>query len=115
MELSTNLLDWKIFTVGAQHSYRDKPAKVRNPRYIAKHDIIAQDNEKVVVLAWKKKEIVKAISRKHDDTWLTIQRRKKGGYCETENVEKPACICKCNKYMSEVDCVDQMIWYCLCT
>ena len=39
-------------------------------------DIIARDNSKVLVLAWKDKRVVKAISTKHDASTTMVTRRK---------------------------------------
>ena len=68
-----------------------------------------------MVLSWKDKRLVKFISTKHDVSMVTIQRRKKGGHSEMEQVKKPACICNYNKNMSGVDHIDQMIFYYPCT
>ena len=115
VELSENLLEKKIHTVGTLRSNRGEPSEIRNPCNMARHDVIARDNGKVMVLAWKDQRVVKAISTKHDDTLRTIQRRKKGGHGAMEDVEKPACICDYNEHMSGVDHVDQMISYYPCT
>jgi len=74
-------------------------------------DVIARDNGKVHVLAWKDKRVVKAISTKHDASTTTITRRIKRGGGATEEVSKPACIVDYNKYMAGVDGLDQMISY----
>jgi len=74
-------------------------------------DVIARDNGKVHVLAWKDKRVVKAISTKHDAFSTTITRRIKRGGGTTEEVSKPACIVDYNKYMAGVDGLDQMISY----
>ena len=74
-------------------------------------DVIARDNDKVLVLAWKDKRLVKAISTKHDASTTTITRRIKGGGGATEEVNKSACIVDYNKYMAGVDGLDQMISY----
>ena len=68
-----------------------------------------------MVLAWKDKRIVKAISTKHDSSVVSISRRKKGGHGAMEEVQKPVCICDYNQHMSGVDHVDQMISYYPCT
>jgi len=72
-------------------------------------DIIARDNGKVLVLAWKDKRLVKAISTKHDASTTTISRRKKRGGGAMEDVHKPTCIADYDKYMSGVNLLDQMI------
>jgi len=74
-------------------------------------DIIARDNGKVLVLAWKDKRLVKAISTKHDASTTTISRRKKRGGGAMEEVRKPVCIVDYNKHMCGVDLMDQMISY----
>jgi len=43
-------------------------------------EIVAMDNGKVLVLAWKGKRVVKAITTKHDTSTTTIFRRKKRGW-----------------------------------
>jgi len=47
-------------------------------------DVIARDNGKVLVLVWKDKRVVKAISTKHDASTTIITRRKKRGGGATE-------------------------------
>ena len=74
-------------------------------------DVIARDNGKVHVQAWKDKRVVKAISTKHDASTTTITRRIKRGGGATEEVSKPACIGDDNKCMAGVDGLDQMISY----
>ena len=74
-------------------------------------DVIARDNGKVLVLAWKDKRVVKAISTKHDASTTTVTRRKKRGGGVMEEVSKPTCIVDYNKHMSGVDGLDQMISY----
>jgi len=68
-----------------------------------------------MVLSWKDKRLVKFISTKHDASMVTIQRTKKSGHGEMEQVKKPACICNYNENMSGVDHIDQMISYYPCT
>ena len=115
VELSEALLEQKIHTVGTLRSNRGKPPEIRNPSAMKRHEVVAKNNGKVTVLAWKDKRVVKAISTKHDGSLRTISRRKKGGHGEMENIEKPVCICEYNQYMSGVDHVDQMISYYPCT
>ena len=115
VELSEALLEQNIHTVGTLRSNRGEPPEIRNPSTMARHDVVAKNNGKVTVLAWKDKRVVKAISTKHDGSLCTISRRKKGGHGEMETVEKPVCICEYNQYMSGVDHVDQMISYYPCT
>ena len=115
VELSEDLLEQKVHTIGTLRSNRGEPSEIRNPSNLARHEVIAKDNGKVMVLSWKDQRIVKALSTKHDATLVTIQRRKKGGHGAMENVEKPACICDYNEHMSGVDHVDQMISYYPCT
>ena len=82
---------------------------------MARHDVIARDNGHVMVLAWKDRRIVKAISTKHDSSVISITRWKKGGGGVMEEVEKPVAICDYNEHMSGVHHVDQMISYYPCT
>ena len=63
----------------------------------------------MTVLAWKDKRIVKAITTKHDDSMVSVTRRKKGGHGERELIQKLVCVCNYNKHMSGVDHVLQMI------
>jgi len=74
-------------------------------------DIVARDNGKVLVLAWKDKWVVKAISTKHDASTTTVTRIKKRGGGVVEEVSKSTCIVDYNKHMSGVDGLDQMISY----
>ena len=73
------------------------------------------DNEKVMVLAWKNKQIVKAISSKHGGSVCSIIRQKKGRHGAMEELSKPVSIVDYNQHMSGVDHMDQMIAYYPCT
>jgi len=74
-------------------------------------DVVASDNGKVLVLAWKDRRVVKVISTKHDASATTISRRKKRGGGALEEVSKPTCILDYNKHMSGFDLLDQTIPY----
>ena len=74
-------------------------------------DCIARDNGKVMVLAWKDKRVVMALSTKHDGSLTAITRRKKKGHGKTEQIMKPLCVMEYNQYMSGVDRLDQKISY----
>lgn len=116
VEFSEQLLEKKIHTVGTLRSNRGEPLEVRKPPASMKPgDVIARDNGKVMVLAWKDKRVVKAISTKHDNSMEIVQRWKKKGKGEKEEVEKPSCIVAYNSKMSGVDHVDQMLAYYPCT
>ena len=64
-----------------------------------------------IFLGWKDKRLVKALSTMHDDSIITITRKKKGPGAQLKEVQKPECIIEYNKYISGVDSVDQMISY----
>ena len=111
IKLSEDLLTQRIHTVGTMRSHRGEPKEIRCPTNLEKHCTVARDNGKVVVVGWKDKRLVKVLSAKHDDSIMTITRRKKGPGAQLEEVQKPECIIEYNKYMSGVDSVDQMISY----
>ena len=115
VELSEELLADKVHTVGTLRSHRGEPSEIRsaksgNPKMKA-GDCISRDNGRVMVLAWKDKRVVTALSTKHDGSLAAITRRKKRGHGETEQIMKPLCIIEYNQYMSGVDRLDQMISY----
>ena len=109
--LSEFLLDQKVYTVGTLRRNRGEPPEIRDPGRMNSGDVVARDNGKVLVLAWKDKRVVKAITTKHDASMTTVARPKKRGRGEMEQVSKPACIVDYNKHMSGVDLLDQMISY----
>ena len=115
VELSEELLGVKVHTVGTLRSHRGEPVDIRNAKSgrpkMKVGDSLAVDNGKVMVVAWKDKRVVTALSTKHDGSLSTITRRKKRGHGETEQVLKPRCIIEYNQHMSEVDRLDQMISY----
>ena len=86
VELSEALLAQKIHTVGMLRCNRGEPSEIRNAKRLSRHDVIARDNGKVMVLAWQDKRIVKAITTKHN-SFITMQRRKKGGQGQMEIVQ----------------------------
>ena len=77
VELSEFLLTAQVHTVGTLRKNRGSPPEINNPQNMARHDVIARDNGHVMVLAWKDRRIVKAISTKHDNSVISITRRKK--------------------------------------
>ena len=115
VELSETLLAQEVHTVGTLRSNRGEPSTVRTPQRMQRHNVIAMDNGKVMVLAWKDKQIVKAISTKHDGSLCSVTRRRKGGRGAMEEGMKPACIVDYNQHMSGVNHLDQMISYYPCT
>ena len=74
VELSEFLLTAQVHTVGTLRKNRGSPPEINNPQNIARHDVIARDNGHEMVLAWKDKRIVKAISTKHDSSVVSITR-----------------------------------------
>ena len=61
---------------------KEEPLEIRNPGLMQTSDVVARDNGQVLVLAWKDKQVVKAIT-KHDASVITIARQKKRGGGET--------------------------------
>ena len=64
-----------------------------------------------MVVAWKDKEVVTALSRIHDGSLAAITRRKKKGHGKTEQIMEPLCVTEYNQYSSRVDHLDQMTSY----
>ena len=115
VELSEELLAVKVHTVGTLRSQRGEPPKIRSAKAgtpkMKAGDSLSVDNGKVMVVAWKDKRVVTALSTKHDGSLGPITRKKKKGGGETEKIMKPLCISEYNLYMSGVDRLDQMISY----
>ena len=111
VELSEALLAQKIHTIGTMRCHRVNPNEIGNSQNLVRHNIIARSNGKVTVLAWKDKRIVKAITTKHDNSMVSVTRRKKGGHGDIEQIQKPVCVCDYNKHMPGVNHVDQIILY----
>ena len=57
IELSEQLLQEKVHTIGTLRSNRGEPLEIRKPKKLKKHDIVAKDNGKVMVLSWKDKRL----------------------------------------------------------
>jgi hypothetical protein len=119
VELSENLLDDEVHTVGTLRKNRGECLEVRQAgdrgHALQEGEIVARDNGKVMTVCWMDKKPVRALSTRHDSSMVEIQRMKKGGHGERERVMKPECICDYNKHMSGVDRLDQMISYYPCT
>ena len=115
VELSEELLAVKVHTVGTLGSHQGEPPKIRSAKTgtpkMKAGDSLSVDNGKVMVVAWKDKRVVTALSTKHDGSLSAITRRKKNGHGETEQIVKPICVTEYNQYMSGVDRLDQMISY----
>ena len=111
VELFEILLDKKIHAAGTLRCHRGEPNEIRNPANMSRFDVIAKDNGKVFVYAWKDKRVVKAISTMHTgDGFVEVERRKKKS-AEMEKVKKPTVIYDYNKYMGGCDGLDQAIAY----
>ena len=82
VELSEFLLTAQVHTVGTLRKNRGSPPEINNPQNMARHDVIARDNGHVMVLAWKERRIVKAISTKHDNSVISITRGKRRRKCD---------------------------------
>ena len=78
VDMSEALLAQGFHTVETLRNNRGEPLTIRNPQRMQRHEVIAMDNGKVIVLAWKDKRIMKAISTKHDGSVCSITRRKDG-------------------------------------
>ena len=115
--LSENLLEKKIHTVGTLRGNRGEPQELRRGQLnrLQQHEVVAFDNGKVVVLAWKDKRVVKALTTKHDASVCSITRRQRGGNRDVEVISKPVAITDYNDHMAGVDKMDQMISYYPCT
>ena len=87
----------------------------RKQQNLGKHDVVARHNGKVMVLVWKNKIIVKAVTTRHGNSLVTICRREKGGHSAVEEVQKLVCILDYYDHISGIDHVDQMISYYPCT
>ena len=109
VDMSEALLAQGFHTVETLRNNRGEPLTIRNPQRMQRHEVIAMDNGKVIVLAWKDKRIMKAINTKHDGSVCSITRRKKGWHGAMEEVMKPASIVDYNQHMFGVDHLDQMI------
>ena len=109
VDLSEAFLAQKVHLVGTLRNNRGEPLTLRNLQRMQHHKVIAVDNGKVMILAWKDKQIVKAISTKHDGSVCSIMRRKKGGHGAMEKVMKSVFIVDYNQHMSEVDHLEKMI------
>jgi hypothetical protein len=120
VELSEELLEEKVYTVGTLRGNRGEPEIIRRsgqpggPR-MEVGEVVSRDNGQVMVLTWKDKKAVKCISTKHDASMQQIARRRKHGHGAMERVMKPVPICDYNEHMAGVDLVDQMISYYPCT
>ena len=62
VDLSEGLLAQIVHIVGTLTYNKGEPSTIRNPQRMPCHEVIAMNNGKVMVLAWKDKQIVKAIS-----------------------------------------------------
>ena len=115
VDLSEALLVQGAHTVETLTNNKGEPSGIRNPQRMQRHEVIAIDSGKVMVLTWKDKQIMKAISTMHDGSVCCITRRKKRWHRVMEEVMKPASIVDYNQHMSKVDHFDQMIAYYPCT
>ena len=46
--------------------------EIRNPQNLGKHHVVTGHHGTFMVLAWKDKKIVKAITTKHDNSLITV-------------------------------------------
>ena len=93
VELSEELLAVKVHTVGTLRSYQGEPPKIRSAKAgtpkMKPGDSFSFDNGRVMVVAWKDKRVVTALSTKHNGSLGVITRQKKKGLGKTEQTMKP--------------------------
>ena len=89
VELSEELLGVKVHAVGMLQSHRGELADIRKTKSgkpkMKAEDSLSVDNGKVMVVAWKDKRVVTALSTKHDGSLGVITRKKKKGHGKTES------------------------------
>ena len=81
VELSEELLDAKVHTVGTLRSNRGEPPKIRSAKTTTPKmkagETVSVDNEKVMVIPWKDRRVVTASSTKHNGSLAAITQEKK--------------------------------------
>ena len=91
-----------VHTVGTLCRNQGEPLEIRNPGLMQTGDVVARDNGQKLVMAWKDKQVVKAI-KKYDASVMTITRQKKRGVGKQEQVRKPVCIEDYHRHVCSAD------------
>ena len=112
VKLSARLLENNTHVCGTMRKYRGEPLQIRNVSNaeLNKGDVIAQQSDSVMCLAWRDKRIVKMISTCHTNTMTEVHVRQRG-HRDRVVVQKPTCVVDYNKSMNGVDRIDQQIQY----
>ncbi len=113
--LADRLLQMDTHICGKLRKNRGQPETISN---ISNSDLepgetIALHNNRVMVLAWRDKKIVKMITSLHQDKMQTAEVWQKGKN-ERVSVQKPTCVVAYNNSMNGVDRLDKNIAYYPC-
>lgn len=110
--LCESLLKAQTNVCGTLRTNRGEPNKIKQ---VTKAELrvgskIVQHNQKVMVVAWQDKHLVKMVTTCHQDRMQTVEVWQKG-QCTKVIESKPECIVAYNSYMNGVDKLDQNIAY----
>ena len=80
VQLCERLLDLKTHCIGTLRKDRGEPPEVGGlkPTDLDRGEVVSRHNEKVLVLAWKDKKVVKMVTTLHEDKMETVMVWQKG-------------------------------------
>jgi len=110
--LCERLLDLKTHVCGTLRKNRGEPPVIRE---VSNADLgigetIMRHSDRVMVLAWRDKQIVKMVTTFHQNNMENVEVWQKG-HKDKVSQQKPACIVAYNNSMNGVDKLDQNIVY----
>ena len=80
-------------------------------RQMKKGESIMRHKDKVMVLYWRDKRVVRMINTIHPHDTVLIKEREKGKGAALIQKEKPVCVDEYNRFMNGVDRMDQKVSY----
>ena len=102
----------KTNVCGTLRRNRGEPQAIKElgDKSLKRGETLMRHNGKVMVVAWRDKRVVRAISTHHENENTTVWVKQKGTK-EKVTTEKPVCVAQYNKGMGGVDKLDQNISY----
>ena len=112
VRLCERLLDLNTHVCGTLRKHRGEPPEIGTlkPTDLERGETVSRHNERVLVLGWKDKKVIKMVTTLHEDKMEKVLVWQKGKQEKVE-VLKPTCVASYNQYMSGVDKLDQHISY----
>ena len=99
---------------GTLRRHRGEPpvlTKIARKGQMKKGEVVMRHRDKVMVLYWRDKKVVRMVNTVHPHDTILIKEREKGKGAAKFQKEKPVCVHEYNQHMNGVDRMDQKVSY----